>query len=288
MEEYNFFNMEQILGFLGIKHDFENKENKEYPFYDKPSDIIFSWGYITVERKGIEKEIQNKISSNGEYVSELKEIRMLYHIPFYNKRTKNTGTIIQNISLTFRYDKTYKYGDINKSLPEVCYAIERMGNKTNDFYVIGEDNIHFFISNYIMNNQWGIGTTLVESSPKVQLNDNFKEIRENDELNIKLDNKETEIQILTDDIKADEVEYKNEIETLRKQNEEYSKQLDLDYVDKNYISKKKIEDAIEELKGKLEDISKQREKSKTKEEETVLWCSEIRTDERIKTLQELL
>lgn len=73
-----------------------------------------------------------------------------------------------------------------------------------------------------------------------------------------------------------------------KENEEYSKQLDLDYVDKNYVSKKKIEDTIEELKGKLEDISKRREKSKTKEEETVLWCLEIRTDERIKTLQELL
>ena len=56
----------------------------------------------------------------------------------------------------------------------------------------------------------------------------------------------------------------------------------------NYISKKKIEDTIEELKGKLDDISKRREKSKTKEEETVLWCLEIRTDERIKTLQELL
>lgn len=73
-----------------------------------------------------------------------------------------------------------------------------------------------------------------------------------------------------------------------KENEEYSKQLDLDYVDKNYISKKKIEDTIEELKGKLKDISKRREKSKTKEEKTVLWCLEIRTDERIKTLQELL
>lgn len=73
-----------------------------------------------------------------------------------------------------------------------------------------------------------------------------------------------------------------------KENEEYSKQLDLDYVDKNYISKQKIKDEIEELKGKLEDISKRREKSKTKEEETVLWCLEIRTDERIKTLQELL
>lgn len=80
----------------------------------------------------------------------------------------------------------------------------------------------------------------------------------------------------------------NLIEKLQKENEEYSKQLDLDYVDKNYISKKKIEDTIEELKGKLEDISKRREKSKTKEEETVLWCLEIRTDERIKTLQELL
>lgn len=79
-----------------------------------------------------------------------------------------------------------------------------------------------------------------------------------------------------------------EVEKLQKENEEYSKQLDLDYVDKNYISKKKIEDTIEELKGKLEDISKRREKSKTKEEETVLWCLEIRTDERIKTLQELL
>lgn len=73
-----------------------------------------------------------------------------------------------------------------------------------------------------------------------------------------------------------------------KENEEYSKQLDLDYVDKNYISKQKIKDELEELKGKLEDISKRREKSKTKEEETVLWCLEIRTDERIKTLQELL
>ena len=73
-----------------------------------------------------------------------------------------------------------------------------------------------------------------------------------------------------------------------KENEEYSKQLDLDYVDKNYISKKKIEDELEELKGKLEDISKRREKSKTKEEKTVLWCLEIRTDERIKTLHELL
>ena len=112
--------------------------------------------------------------------------------------------------------------------------------------------------------------------------------KENNKLNIKLDDKEAEIQILKDDIKADDIEYKHVIEILKKENEEYSKQLDLDYVDKNYIPKQKVKDEIEELKGKLEDISKQREKSKTKEEETVLWCLEIRTDERIKTLQELL
>ena len=112
--------------------------------------------------------------------------------------------------------------------------------------------------------------------------------KENDKLNIKLDDKEAEIQILKDDIKADDIEYKHVIEILKKENEEYSKQLDLDYVDKNYISKQEIKDKIKELKGKLDDISKRREKSKTKEEETVLWCLEIRTDERIKTLQELL
>lgn len=112
--------------------------------------------------------------------------------------------------------------------------------------------------------------------------------KENNKLNIKLDDKEAEIQILKDDIKADDIEYKHVIEILKKENEEYSKQLDLDYVDKNYISKQEIKDKIEELKGKLEDISKRREKSKTKEEETVLWCLEIRVDERIKTLQELL
>lgn len=56
----------------------------------------------------------------------------------------------------------------------------------------------------------------------------------------------------------------------------------------NYIPVQGIKDELEELKGKLEDISKRRKKSKIKEEETVLWCLEIRTDERIKTLQELL
>ena len=102
------------------------------------------------------------------------------------------------------------------------------------------------------------------------LSDYKKVLKENEYMNNELDKQQTTIN------------------KYAKENEEYSKQLDLDYVDKNYISKKKIEDTIEELKGKLKDISKRREKSKTKEEKTILWCLEIRTDERIKTLQELL
>ena len=102
------------------------------------------------------------------------------------------------------------------------------------------------------------------------LSDHKKVLKENEYMHNELDKQQTTIN------------------KYAKENEEYSKQLDLDYVDKNYILKQKIKDEIEELKGKLEDISKRREKSKTNEEETVLWCLEIRTDERIKTLQELL
>lgn len=48
-----------------------------------------------------------------------------------------------------------------------------------------------------------------------------------------------------------------ELEHLQKKNEEYSNQLDLDYVDKNFVSKDKIREKIEERKQWLlsQDIS---------------------------------
>ena len=87
----------------------------------------------------------------------------------------------------------------------------------------------------------------------------------------RLQKENEELKILKDDIQDKRIVY-----------------VDTPEFEDSYISIQKIKDEIEELKGKLEDISKRREKSKTKEEETVLWCLEIRTDERIKTLQELL
>lgn len=54
------------------------------------------------------------------------------------------------------------------------------------------------------------------------------------------------------------------------------------------VPKDKIKKEIEELKVKLEDVSKHREKAKEQEEQAVLWCLEIRLDERIKAYEELL
>jgi hypothetical protein len=177
MEEEKYYNTVEILKFLGIEREFKYEKQTKYPFCDKPSQVKFSYGYITIPRKGIEKVIQNKISDK-EYRDILDEIKMLVHINFYNERTKGIGSIVVNLSLTFRYDKEYKYGDIKKSLPEVCYAIERMGTKTNDFYIIGTDTVHEFMSYFVINNQWGIGATEVISSPEVKVTDEFKEIIE--------------------------------------------------------------------------------------------------------------
>lgn len=102
---------------------------------------------------------------------------MLVHIPFYCKRTKNTGTIIVNVTVGFRYDKEYKYGDVKKSLPELCYAIEKYSRKMNDFYVI-EDEFNYFMSNFVMDTQWGIGAMQVVASPQIKIDDNFKEIKD--------------------------------------------------------------------------------------------------------------
>ena len=56
---------------------------------------------------------------------------------------------------------------------------------------------------------------------------------------------------------------------------------------KDCISKDKIREIITKTEKHLKGISKRREKAKTPEEESVLWCLEIRLDERIRVLQDL-
>lgn len=155
--EYKSF--QKILTFLSFDYNFERK--RCYPFNKDPKDIVFSWGQIVIPKKGIYETVQNKISDIKE--QPLSEITMLYQVPFivdsHGKDTRDfgLGTVNQNISLTFRYDEEYKYGEVTKSIYEVCYFITQHAIETNDFFII-KDYVQEFFSYYIIPNQWGLGS----------------------------------------------------------------------------------------------------------------------------------
>jgi hypothetical protein len=170
-EEKKYYNHKEIMRFLGIDYKFKN--TKDYPFHRNIEDITFMWPTVIIPRKGIEKVIQNKISDK-EDIDILKEIVMLVQIPFIHDN--KVGTINTNVSLGFNYGKEYKYGDINKTLAEVCYFIERNGVKTNDFYIIQDDIVSEFMSYYVIDNQYGIGATKSVSSPNFKVDSDFNEL----------------------------------------------------------------------------------------------------------------
>ena len=169
MAKYKSF--QDILNFLGFSFKFEHKP-REYPFTKDPNDVIFSWGQILIPKFGIRQMVQNKISDIKD--APISEIKMVYQIPFVvvdekEKRVFDkykSGVINQNISLEFRYDKTYKYGDITKSIYEVCYYITEHATETNDFFIIPYEFVTDFFSYYIIPNQWGIGALVCNAGPQ--------------------------------------------------------------------------------------------------------------------------
>ena len=169
MAEYKSF--QDILNFLGFTFNFEHKP-RNYPFTEDPNDVIFSWGQILIPKFGIRQMVQNKISDIKD--APISEIKMVYQIPFVVVDTKekrtfdkyNSGVVNQNIGLEFRYDKTYKYGDITKSIYEVCYYITEHATETNDFFIIPYEFVTDFFSYYIIPNQWGIGSLVCNAGPQ--------------------------------------------------------------------------------------------------------------------------
>ena len=161
MEKEKYYSFIDILKFIGFDYEF-NKKKPDFPFWKGKENVQFSWGQIIIPKNGIREMVKNKISDVDE--KPLSEITMIYSIPF---RTDDDrfGSIYQNISLTFKYDKQFKYGDINKSIYEVCFFILERANKTNDFYIISDDSVQEFMSYYVMNNQWGLGNMIIGSSP---------------------------------------------------------------------------------------------------------------------------
>lgn len=159
-EELKYYNFEEIMKFLNFAYFLR----KEFPFNRKDlENIKCNWGMLLIPSKGIEEVIQNKISDVNDNNNQLKELVMMYQIPFEYKG--KVGIINKNINLTFRYDKEYKYGDINKSIAECCYFIEKYSKRMNNFYILYPDYLFDFMSYFVINNQWGLGAEYVETSP---------------------------------------------------------------------------------------------------------------------------
>lgn len=170
MEDKKYYCFNEILKFIDIPDDFERA--KEYPFTRGVDNVSFSWGQIIIPKQGIRETILSKLTDSEN--CPLKKIVMLYQVPFKveGKHGSDIGVINQNISLGFRYDKEWKYGDINKNIYETCFYILDHAKESNDFFIITDEWIQEFFSYYIIDNQYGLGAKYI-SSPcvaKLELN----------------------------------------------------------------------------------------------------------------------
>ena len=163
MSEKKYYDLNGILDFLGFDYEFKSKS--EYPFNRNREAVTFSWGQILIPKRGIRETVQNKISDVKD--TPIEKLIMMYQVPFKVSDTDGVriGMINQNVTISFRYDKTYKYGDINKSIYECCFYILEHGIETNDFFIITGEHIFPFFSYYIIDNQYGIGSVTVSSTP---------------------------------------------------------------------------------------------------------------------------
>ena len=150
---------QEVLDFLSFDYKFGSK-NYDYPFNKNREDVTFAWGQLCIPKFGIREVVTNKISDINELPIE--ELKMLYQIPFVWQKQNDEphfGIVNENISLTFRYDKTYKYGDVTKSIYECCFFIVDRATETNDFYILEDEALMQFFREYIIPNQWGLGAT---------------------------------------------------------------------------------------------------------------------------------
>lgn len=165
MKKRKYYVLDDILDWLSFDYRFD-KNDKEYPFSKGRENVLFSWGQILIPREGIRETVLNKLSDKPGK-NPISEINMIYQIPFKVKNKDGSfgsaGIINQDISLSFRYDKTYKYGDITKSIYEVCFYILEVAKRTNNFYIIN-DGVFEFMSECVINNQWGIGSMVINHS----------------------------------------------------------------------------------------------------------------------------
>lgn len=167
MSESRYYNINEIFDFLGITREFESK-CPVFPFNYGVDKVKFGWGNIVIPKEGIRTTIINKLKDIHLCIN---EINMMYCIPFivtnYGRKEGElkTGCLYKNISITFDYAHQWKYGDIEKSIYETCFYIYECGTATNDFYLIQNACVQEFLSYYVINNQYGLGSLRIGSEP---------------------------------------------------------------------------------------------------------------------------
>ena len=121
-------------------------------------------GEIIIPKKGIRETVTNVLSISKKTEILLDELKFLWIIPYKldkvspitNGKISTYGNIYQNISLTFRYDKIWKWGEITNTIEECCFFILEYAKDVGDFYVItGKNNVQDFINEVIIPNQYG-------------------------------------------------------------------------------------------------------------------------------------
>lgn len=153
MSETQCCTFQDILSLLSFDYQFD-RPNAVYPFSRGRENVTFSWGQILIPNYGIMETVQNKVSDIEDLPIE--RLTMMYQIPFIVEG--KPGIINKNISLSFEYDKQWKYGDINTSIFECCFWILEYAVRTNDFFIIKEDMVLEFFKYCIVNNQYGLGS----------------------------------------------------------------------------------------------------------------------------------
>lgn len=170
-DENKYYNINDIFNILGITREFECK-CPAFPFNYGVDKVKFGWGNILIPKEGIRKTIINKLKDIPTCIN---EIIMMYCIPFivtdygYKEGELKTGCLYKNISITFDYAHQWKYGDIEKSIYETCFYIYECGTVTNDFYLIQNTCVQEFLSYYVINNQYGLGSLRIGSEPMISI-----------------------------------------------------------------------------------------------------------------------
>ena len=173
LREPEFTRHSEIYKFLGMYLDIEYDNVPYSKETIEKEEVLVQWPSIIIPREGIEKMIQDKISDKP--LDSFKELKMLVEIPYMIKGSDRFGIWHKNVSIEWRGDKCWKYGDITKSRPEFAYYIESHALKTNDYYILSGTNSLDFIRDYIMKNQWGLGSSQDVTQPADNLDRMLKE-----------------------------------------------------------------------------------------------------------------